>query len=358
MKKYTLFLLLGLVSLPMFAQPERIGQAGATQLLINSMPRSSAFNGLDIGSADGIEASAVNPAGIARTTGTELLFSRTLWIVGWDVNINTFGVSQALGPNGGAIGLVVNSFDLGDFIRTTVNQPDGTLGNFSPTYLNIGIGYAKKFTDRIHVGTTVRIISESTPEVTAGGIAFDAGIQYRSGEKDRVKLGIALRNVGPTMRYGGDGLSGRVPINDRDDYSSAVLIPTARFELPAVLSMGGSLDFFAGSSHTITAMAGFISNSFYLNQGGAGLAYRYKQFVILRGSFLYEKGIFGNIIGVDGRYNVHTGYAGGATFQIPFRSGKKDASGNPAFSTFSLDMSYRATNPFAGTFSFGARIDI
>ncbi|TAE54750.1 MAG: hypothetical protein EAZ89_06365 [Bacteroidetes bacterium] len=359
MKRYILWLFATLVASFTVAQPpERIGQAGATELLINSMPRSSAFNGLDIGNSDGIEASQVNPAGVARTTGTELLFSHTRWLVGSDININTFGFSQSLGANGGSIGLLINAFSLGDFVRTTVNQPDGTLGTFSPTYLNIGLTYAKKFTERIHVGTTVRIISESTPEVSASGVALDAGIQYRTGEKDRVKLGIALRNVGPTMRFGGDGLAGRVQVQTGNDYTTIINIPTSRFELPTVLSMGGSYDFFLGKDHTVTALAGFMSNAFYYDQGGVGLAYRYKQFVILRGSFLYERGIFGKIVGVDGRYNAHTGYATGATFQIPFKAGKKDASGNPAFSTFSLDMSYRTSNPFGGTFVFGGRIDI
>jgi hypothetical protein len=341
-----------------WAQPERVGQAGASQLLINSMPRSSALNGLDIASSNGIESSLVNPGGIARTTGTELLFSHTLWLVGADISINTFGLSQSLGSDGSTLGLLINAFNMGDFVRTTEANPDGDLGTFSPTYLNVGLTYARKFTDRIHVGFTGRLVNQSTPEVRATGFAFDAGIQYRTGVKDRLKLGIALRNVGPTMKFTGDGLARRVPVEARNDYTTTVVFDAAPFELPTTLSMGGSYDFFLGESNTITAMAGFISNSFYYNQGGLGLAYRYKQYVILRSSFLYQDGIFGETIGVDSRYDAHTGIAAGATFQIPFDTGKIDASGNPTFSTFSLDMSYRTTRPFGGTFVFGARIDI
>lgn len=340
------------------AQPERVGQAGATELLINTMPRSSALNGLDIGSTDGIEAAMVNPAGIARTTGTELLFSHARWLVGTDIGVNVFGFSQSLGPDAGTLGLNINAFSLGDFVRTTVNQPDGQLGTFRMTYFNIGISYAKKFTDRIHVGTTVRVINQSTPEVGATGVAFDAGIQYRAGRKDRIKLGIALRNVGPTMQFTGDGLANRVLFQSNNDYTSTVNLPTATFEIPTVLSMGGSYDFFLGDALTLSTTAAFISNSFYFNQGGLGLALNYKDYVVLRGSFLYEPGIFGEVIGVDGRYNAYTGFATGATFQIPVRNGKLDANGNESFSAFSLDMSYRTTNPFGGTFVFGARIDV
>ena len=287
MKKHLFIsILVILASIPVFAQPERVGQAGAQELLINTMPRSSGLNGIDISSSDGIESSLVNPAGVARTTGTELLFSHALWLIGSEIKVNAFGFSQSLGEGNGALGILVNSFSMGDFIRTTVDQPDGTLGTFSPTYLNIGGTYARKFTDRIYVGFTARIVHESTPEVVANGIAFDAGIQYRSGEKDRLKLGIALRNVGPTMRFGGDGLAGRVPIETNNNYSSGINIPTAKFELPATLSMGGSYDFFLGNSNTVTVNGSFISHSFYHNQGGIGLSYKYKNFVILRGSFL------------------------------------------------------------------------
>lgn len=356
MKNCYIILLLLLVPAWAFAQPERSGQAGATELLINSMPRSSGLQGLDIGSTDGIESSQINPAGVARTTGTELMFARTAWLRGSEIFINSFGFSQSLGSDGGSLGLLINTFNMGEFVRTTVDQPDGTLGTFSPTFLNLGLTYARQFTDRIHVGATARVINQATPEVSATGVAFDAGVQYRSGERDRLKLGISLRNVGPTMQFGGDGLSGRIQFEDQNDYDTGVLLPTAEFELPTTLSMGGSYDFFLGTDNTLTVTGAFISNSFYFNQGGLGLAYRYRDFVILRGAFLYEPGIFGDL-GRE-RFNAHTGGSAGATFQVPFGSGKFDASGNETYSTFSLDMSYRFTNPFDGTFTFGARIDI
>jgi len=359
MKKLILFgslILLGITAL--YAQPERIGQAGALELLINSMPKSSGFNGLDIAGTNGIESSQVNPAGAARTTGTELLFANTQMAIGTDLRINSFGLSQSLGEYNGSLGILINAVSLGNLVRTTPNQPNGELGTFSPTILNVGVTYARKFTERIHVGFSARVISMSTPEVSAGGVAFDAGIQYRSGEKDRLKLGIALRNVGPTMRFSGDGLTDRTLFQLSNNYTSTVALPTERFEIPAILSLGGSYDFFLGEDLTLTTLAGFMSNSYSFNQGGAGVELNYKKYVAFRGSFLYENGIFGTDIGLDNRFSWNTGAAFGASFQIPIKSGKFDASGNPDFSKFSLDLSYRTTNPFGGTLVVGARIDL
>ena len=101
--------------------PERAGQAGATQLLINSWARSSGMNGMNYASGNGIEALGTNPAGLATTRRTELVFAHSRWLVGSDIGINSFGLSQGL-KRAGVLGLFVNAFDMGEFERTTPVQ--------------------------------------------------------------------------------------------------------------------------------------------------------------------------------------------------------------------------------------------
>lgn len=342
-----------------YAQPSRVGQAGATQLLMNSYSRSTGFNGANIGSVSGIEASSINPAGIATTRKTELVFSNCQWMIGSQIGVNSFGFSQRLGETGGVLGIAVNALSLGDFVRTTVAQPDGTLGNFRPSFANIGLSYAKQFTDHIYVGATIRVISESMDQVSAQGVAFDAGVQYRTGpdeHPEKVKFGVALRNVGGQMRYNGDGLFNRVYLNPANPYTSAVQIPADKFELPSVLSIGGSYDMYFGEKNTFSLVGSFISNSFYFNQIGAAAEYKYRNIFMLRGGFMYEKGIFGQL-GVD-RFSAYTGPCAGMTFQIPVKTGKLNDDGKEIFSNFAIDASYRSTNPFGGTLCVGARIDL
>ncbi|MEM6261638.1 MAG: PorV/PorQ family protein [Bacteroidota bacterium] len=358
MKKFYLILLCSFLTPALLVAqqdaPENVAQSGGSQLSINSFARSSGVMGLDVSSTTGIEASAVNPAGVAAGQGTELVFAHTLWMIGSEIRVNTFGFSQNLGSGGGALGLTVNAFSLGDFTRTTVDQTKGELGTFSPTMLNIGVSYAKKFTDNIYVGTTVRVISEATPEANAAGVAFDAGIQYRTGVEDRLKLGVSLRNVGPTMKYGGDGLGQRVSLNG-NDFLSGSSVPAAEYELPVALNLGVSYDIRLDKSNVISLMGSYISNSTYYNQGGAGIEYRYKKYVSFRGAFLYENGIFTdlNTIGGD-RYTAFTGGAVGASFRVPLRKDQDE----DKFSAFSLDTSYRFTNPFSGTLTVGASMTL
>ena len=351
---FILLLFAATACLALQAQPEAVGQTGAMQLMINTWPRSSGVNGVDVASTSGIESSAINPAGLGKATGTELIFANTQWLIGSGISGNSFGFSQSLG-NGSALGVVFNSIGLGQIERTTEAQPDGTLGTFSPSLLNIGAMYAKQFTDHIFVGITARFISESTPEITATGFAFDAGVQYRTGRLERVKLGIALKNIGPTMNFGGDGLNRRVKINDRNNFDSGLEIPAADFELPVVLSLGASYDFlFGDDDHCIATMLTFNSNAGYYNQLGLGIEYRYKKFLMLRGGYLGDE----TLVQGESRFEAHTGLAMGATLQAPFKTGKKNALGEDVFSTFSVDVSYRTTNPFGGTLTIGGRIDL
>lgn len=329
--------------------PERAGQAGATQLLVNSWGRSSGYNGLNIGSASGIESVITNPAGLATTKRTELVFARTRYLVGTDININSFGISQAL-KRAGVLGLYFTSFDLGTFIRTTEANPEG-LGTFSPSFMNLGFSYGKKFTDHISVGATIKIVHESIYDVGANGVGFDAGVQYRTNlgkdslHTDKLKIGICVRNIGSTMRYAGDGLSFRA--NRDPNFTSISSRPTASFEMPTVLAMGLSYDIYGGEAHRFTPMLGFISNSFTRDNLGIGVEYGFKKYLMLRYSFLYEKNLFN-----DKRTTAWTGHALGATVEIPFKTGKD------RYSSFGVDYSYRSTNPFSGTHVFGVRVDL
>ena len=65
--------------------------------------------------------------------------------------LNAFGITQKAGE-AGVIGLSVVSFDFGDIPVTTTEQPEGNIGNYRPQYINIGLSYAKVFSNSIYGG--------------------------------------------------------------------------------------------------------------------------------------------------------------------------------------------------------------
>src|SRR3954468_24980754 len=88
--------------------PERAGQAGASQLLINPYARNSGMVGSNSARARGLEAQFLNIAGTAFTRKTEFIFNRSNWLQGTDIFINSFGLTQGVGETG-TIGLGIVS---------------------------------------------------------------------------------------------------------------------------------------------------------------------------------------------------------------------------------------------------------
>lgn len=323
---------------------DRSGQAGASELLINPWARSSGWGGVNTANGRGLDALFTNVAGIAFTQKTEVLFSHTQWLKGSDINISSFGLTQKVGETG-VLGLSIMSMSFGDILIRTVEQPEGGLGNYSPSFINIGISYAKAFSNSIYGGINFKIISESISDASAEGIAIDAGIQYVTGPTDNIKFGISMKNVGPTLKFSGDGFSFRGTMNNSTN-SLTIEQRSVEFELPSLINIGASYDFVFSEKHRLTIAGNFTSNSFTKDQYILGAEYGFMQYLMLRAGFVYEKGIFE----AANRTNALTGPCAGFTIQAPLNKEKG--------SVFSIDYSYRATNPFQGCHTIGARISL
>lgn len=357
-KQYSFLVTLTLASMFMMpvrkataGNPDRAGQAGASQLLINPWARSTGWGSSNTAGVRGLEALYGNVAGTAFTQKTELLFSHSRWLVGSGININAFGLTQRVGETG-ALGLSIMSMDFGDIPITTVDQPEGGLGTYSPQFMNITASYAKIFSDNIYGGLAIKVITEKTSNVSARGVALDAGIQYVTGKHEQIKFGIALKNVGPRMKYSGDGLAFKAPVpSSTQSNTMTVQHRAAEYELPSLLNIGGGYDFYVkkdsafNKTHRVTAMGTFTSNSFSKDQFRFGVEYGWKSMLMVRAGYVYEKGIFN----IDERTSAYTGPTAGFTFEMPFGKNK---------STFSIDYSYQASNPFSGTHAIGARINL
>jgi hypothetical protein len=325
--------------------PDRAGSAGATQLLINPWARSAGWGLANTSSVRGVEAMFGNIAGLAHTNKTELLFTNTRWLSGSGTTINSIGFGQKLGTSG-VLGVSATTLGFGELEVTTVDNPGGGRGTFRPTMANIGISYAKSFSNSIHGGLLVRMVSESVSNLRTQGVCFDAGIQYVTGEKDNVHFGIALKNVGPAMNFSGDGMSVQGLLISNTDQQLTLEQRSAQFEIPSMLTIGGAYDWHLNEMHRITIAATFVSNSFTKDQGVLGLEYAFRKMVHLRGGYTYEKGITDDAE----RTTVLTGPSAGVSVDLPFGDEKKSA--------IAIDYAYRATNPFNGSHSVGIRISL
>ncbi len=323
--------------------PDRQGEAGASELLLNPWARSAGLHSLSIASVTGVESMRLNIAGLGRINNTELVIANTRLYEGSTLQLNSLGFAQRVGTNG-AIGISLVSVDFGEIPITTVGQPGGTGGTYSPGFFHMGLGYSHTYANKISVGLLVRGISESLPDVSAFGLAMDAGVQYVSGERDEFKLGISLRNIGTPMKFAGEGLSFQGANPGNGDYQLTFNQRSEGFELPSVLNIGLSYDYYLNDENFIRAVGNFTSNAFSRDQLGVGAEGVFFSKFTLRAAYRIE---IGNSTNAEAE-NVYSGLAFGASIDVPLR---KESS-----QRFAVDYAYRTTSPFRGTHNFAVRL--
>lgn len=354
--KTCLGLLVGIMSLTAFqvqgGNEDRIGQAGAQQLMINPWARSSGMGNANSASVTGIESVFGNVAGLAFTRKTEVNFTHTRWLGSSGIGINNLGFAQRVGQ-ASVIGVSILAMDFGDVTRTTVDQPEGGAGDFGIQFGNIGISYAREFSNSIYSGITMRVVTEGVSNARANGVAFDAGIRYMTGKKEHIKFAISLKNIGPRMNFSGDGLA---ISNTLDEKEFTLEQRTEGYELPSNLNIGFAYDYYLGeradstgkeikSLHRLTGAFNFLSNSFGKDQFQFGVEYAFKEMFMGRVGLVYEEDLFDQ----NESQNVITGPTAGLTIALPVSS---------TGSTVDLDYSYRFTSVMNGIHSIGLRVNL
>ncbi len=325
---------------------DRVGSAGASHLLVNPWARSSALADATIANANGLEATFTNIAGLAFTDKTQIKFNYSNWMGSAGIQFNSAGLAQRISESD-VIAISIQSMNFGDIPITTVENPEGNIGFFSPRANVFNLGYAREFSSSIYGGINFKVISENISNLKANGIAIDAGIRYVTGENDQIKFGIALKNVGPVMRFKGDGLAQQVTYVSTG-YIASLEQRSATFEMPSLLSIGGSYDFIFNEVSKLNLALGFTANSFMNDQYRIGLDYGMttpKLAFNVRAGYVYEK----NIINVENRSNALVGPTAG--FSIDALAGKNK-------SAIGLEYCARFAGIFGTIHTIGATISL
>jgi len=341
----SLTIIIGFASTEAFAgNKDRAGQAGANELLINPWAASSGWGNAGMASVKGVDAMWGNVAGISFVNTMDINFTYTNWLAGSNTKVVSFGALVRLSESL-VLGLDFMSMNFGEIERTTNENPDGGIGTYKPSLMNINVAIAKSFSNSIHGGILVKIISESIADLKGSGVAIDAGIQYVTGLTDNIHFGITLKNIGPTMKFSGDGLV----LKPTFDWMTSTMVVVGRadeFELPTQLCIAAAYDFNFKNSSRLTLAFNFNSNAFSKDQFIAGIEGSFRDILLLRCGYTFEKGIFKGIE-TDECTNVNKGLSLGASVQAPLnKKGLK----------LCLDYAYRNTATWKGTHSIGARI--
>lgn len=316
----------------------RNGTAGATQLLIPVGARGIAMGGAVLTNSYGVDGLFWNPANLSRTDRTTgVMFSHMNHIADIGVEYGALGVNI----NGfGALGLSIKALDVGQIPVTTTQAPDGTGAFFTPQFVTVGLTFSKMLSDRVSVGVTGNFLSERMGEVSASGIAFDAGVTYNNLlNVEGLNMAVVMKNIGPQMQYDGSGLLTNANASSLERPDQFYKITAAGYELPSSLQIGLGYALNFNEQNSFTASSTFQNHNFWGDEYRLGGEYAFNDLFFIRGGYVLtpeledDQNIYGFSAGAGLKYDL-----GGmlVKFDYAFRQVEFDALGNNHI--FSIDL--------------------
>ncbi|MCB0729715.1 MAG: PorV/PorQ family protein [Ignavibacteriae bacterium] len=288
---------------------QRIGTSGSAQLLIPVGARGISMGGASVASTYGVEALHWNPAGAANMNSlVDVTFSHMNYIA--DIGIE-YGAVAAKIEGFGVLSLNIKALSVGEILITTTQDPDGTGATFSPQMLTAGLGYSRLLTDQISVGVVAKFISETLGKVDASGFAFDVGVMYKDlGNINGLSFGIAMKNIGPQMKYDGAGLLIQAESNDLNRPPQYYKTEAAAYELPSSFELGFAYSRSLDNVNMVQLVGNYQNNNFSSDEYKIGGEYNYNNILFIRGGYIMapdvdaENYIYGLSAGVGLNYEV------------------------------------------------------
>ncbi len=280
--------ILALATVSMAGSERRMGTAGAQELRIPVGSRGTATGGAISADVYGTEAIFFNPAGVGMMPGTEVMFSHLNYFA--DMELNYIALTTAMGDFG-SLGFSAKVLSIGDIMKTTWDAPDGNGEIYNPSMAVIGVTYSKILTDRVTFGVTGKFINESIDLVSAKGLAADFGVLYNP-RWHGLKLGFVVKNIGPEMKFTGEGLS--YPVQATGTYPQTSPVKTfsaesAKFELPSWLEFSAAWDAYNQDMHRTTFFGTFQANNFSKDLYRGGFEYAYNERYFIRGGYTLDQ---------------------------------------------------------------------
>ncbi|MFH1701285.1 MAG: PorV/PorQ family protein [Candidatus Zixiibacteriota bacterium] len=253
----------------------RLGTAGAQELRIPVGSRGVAMGGAVIADARGVESVFWNPAGLANTPGTQVMFMHHPYIA--DINVNFVGVATRI-EDFGTIAAAAKIVSIGDIKETTEDAPFGTGRFFSPSLSVMSLSYSRLLTGQVAFGANALFISEKIADMSASGMAFDIGIMFDP-NWNGLTMGMVIKNYGPQMSFSGH----KINIGDRPGEPTS-----SKFELPSTVDFGMSLKVLEQDRNIAKLNGNFRSNNFGNDQFLGGAEYVFDEKYSLRAGYSYS----------------------------------------------------------------------
>lgn len=176
-------------------------------LFLDANARPVGMGGAYTALANDANALLYNPAGLGQVKRHEATFMHNAYMQGITQEYAAYASPQGWSAN-------LNYLSFGGVKKTSLSNPSGAgWGDTGLSDLALGAGYGRTLTESLALGVSVKYIRETIDDVAAQGFALDAGGLYAVPALSGLTVGLAVQNLGPTVRY--DGASENLPLNLR-----------------------------------------------------------------------------------------------------------------------------------------------
>lgn len=282
MKKLALFLTVVIFSTvfvtPAHSTMKKLAQTGFQFLKVDQSARAAAMGGALMLVGEGADALFYNPAGmVMMPKKVDFFGNMTQWIA--DINYNAVGVVVNLGAIG-TVGLSAIMCDYGTIEGTRVAATGKgyvDTGNLDVGAYEVGIGYARRLTNKFTVGGHVKYVGQqlgenlmpdaTTKENKVADLAYDFGTIFYPGVQS-LRFGMSIRNFSRELKYEKVG-----------------------FQLPLTFTIGAAmdiLDFVGEHSSPLLIAVDAVHPRDYSERIHVGAEYVLMDMIALRGGYKFN----------------------------------------------------------------------
>ncbi len=198
-KTLVLIVVILVLALPAFLMAKPFGKTGTVGMQFLKLGIDARAIGMGeayTAVTDDISSVFWNPAGLVPAYQNQAFVSHTNWpaSIMHDFAAGTFtnGV-RTIGVYGSVLHM--------DDIPITDEETFGPTGEtFTNSSIAIGVAAGQQFTNKFSAGFGIKYLRENLYEYAINSYSFDLGSMYNTGWKN-IKIGMALKNFGPDIRY-------------------------------------------------------------------------------------------------------------------------------------------------------------
>ncbi|MHB2150056.1 PorV/PorQ family protein [Calditrichota bacterium LG25] len=218
-----------------------------------------------------------NPAGIVGVNGKGIFLGYNQWVA--DINFGSFSFAWNFG-SAGAIAISGVYLFTPDMDVTTVMQPEGTGETFSLNNHSFGLTYARKLTDKLAFGITLKSVREYYYSYGYTTWAFDVGTVYHTGFRG-LKIGMSIQHFGPEVRYN----SSYIDYSNPRSYVDGNPVRFDKFSLPVNFRVGFGMNVLQKENQKLLVAGDMVHSNNNLEFYNLGLEYAFKNRFFLRGGY-------------------------------------------------------------------------